>query len=487
MESRDEQSLRIIANTLSTGVMLVCGIFLAWYLTRRLGVIAYGEYAALFAMAAWFRFPVEALLQSSIIPVVAASKHPERASATYIRAIQTCAIISGLAALLVGSILDRWTNGFAISLWFPFCIDILILSVADGYWNILVGKGRIYSASAITCAYWIVRTSIAILLVENGLGALGVVLSLPIASATQLILCAIQDRFCALTSQKGSWSEFHVETKNYGINVGLEKIVRTMDLVVMKLLGADARSLGYYAAATSISQAFLAISGASNSIYLQSLNQPHVRKNPLIFAQLTNSMLRGSFVLIGILLIAVPFLPVVTPVLLGKEYESIQWVVAIALVSTALKMLLSTGRILNRATSEPPQIRGFFVCLVLINFTGLALALFLWPHGPGLSASDAMSQAMRCSLVPIVGLVAITVYSLQIGLTRSGQPFPWKSAVRILSISAILASLAFLIPIQNPLNLALAFVFPGIYLGLLCLLGELKVPWTIRTSTDIAA
>lgn len=487
MQSRDEQSLRILANTLSTGVMLVCGIFLVWYLTRRLGVVAYGEYAALFAMAAWFRFPVEVLLQSSIIPVVSASKEPERASATYIGTIQTCAIISGLAAMLIGSILDRWTNGFAIALWFPFCIDIFLLSVADGYWATLVGRGRVFSASAITSAYWIVRTSIAMLLVEKGLGTLGVVLSLPIASGTQLLLCAIQDRFCAWTCQKGSWREFHVETKNYGINVGLEKIVKTMDLVVMKILGADARSIGYYAAATSISQAFLAISGASSSIYLQSLTQSHVRQDPLIFARLINSMLRGCFVVIGLSFIAVPFLPLVTRVLLGKEYESIQWVVAIVLVSTALKMLLSAGRILNRATSEPPQIRVFFACLVLINFLGLALALFLWPYGQGLSASDALSQATRCSLVPIVGMVAITVYSLQIGLTRSRQPFPWRSAVRILSISVVLASLAFLIPIQNPKEIGLAVVFPGIYLGLLYLIGELKSPWAIKASTDVVA
>jgi hypothetical protein len=327
----------------------------------------------------------------------------------------------------------------------------------------------------------------AILLVGNGMGLLGVVLSLPFASCIQILLCAIQDRFSSLTSRGCSWQEIRGDTKNYGFNIALERVLFTMDIVAIKILGADARAVGYCAAATSISQAFQAISGASSSIYLQSLTQSYVRQDSHRFARLCSSMLRGRLLLMGLAFISVPYIPWVVRVLLSKHYGAIQWVVAIVLVSTSLKQLLSAGRILNRATGEPPKIRAFLVVLILLNLIGLALSIHLWPHGIELSDSDALWQTIRCALVPLLSVVALTLYSLKLGLTRSSQPFPWKSAIRVLSISTFLVSVAYLLPREAPWGPVFGVVLAGVYVGLLGLLGEWKMPWSKSVSKEAGA
>lgn len=484
MRTHDDPSLHVLVNTASKFLMLGCGVLLVWYLTRRLGVISYGEYSSMVALAIWCRFPVDVLLQSSIVPLVAASKTPDRVAATYMRATLFFASTSSFAALVVGLSISRWTDLVTPTIWIPLCVEIFAQSAASCYLAILAGKGLFFASSILFGIYWIIRTIASIFLVESGFGAQGVAIALPVASALEFVFCAIQDRSKALLSPGDSWKTLRSETAHYGVNAGLERLLNTMDLVLMKFFGADARAIGFYAAALNLGNVLTAISNASNSVYLQSLTQAHGRQQTQRFLRLSQTMLRGRLLLVGLSILAVPFLPVAIRFIFGNEFESIRWVVVLVLLATSLRVLLAAGRILNRATGEPLQIRKAIVCLILLNTAGLALAIYQSQLGPDLSESEALWQATLCAIVPVAGIIPMTLYSLKLGLASSGQSFPWNSAIRILAIGSLLAGVATRLPIHHPWGIGLGFLMGVAYLGLLSFFGDLNVPWSRKRSND---
>jgi hypothetical protein len=111
MDWRDNHRIKELPNTASKALMLGCGIILIWYLSRNLVLTAYGEYSATVVLSIWFRFPVEVLLHSSIVPMLAASSTPDRVASTLIRATFAMSLIAAILALIAGPHGQGLTSG----------------------------------------------------------------------------------------------------------------------------------------------------------------------------------------------------------------------------------------------------------------------------------------------------------------------------------------------------------------------------------------
>lgn len=146
-------------------------------------------------------------------------------------------------------------------LWYPLSVDVMLQALANGYLATLIGRGYFVFSAFAFGFYWIARTGCAIVMVEAGMGPLGAALALPIASICQLFLCCLKDQLRIVHCPGVSWRSIRGSVGHYGLSIGLERFLLSMDLVVMKFMGADARALGFYAAATNLSYAFQSIAG----------------------------------------------------------------------------------------------------------------------------------------------------------------------------------------------------------------------------------
>jgi hypothetical protein len=430
----------------------------------------------------FFRFPIEVLLHSSIVPLMAASKTPEPLAATLIRTTFVWSSLAAILALIVGFILSVYAGMVSMVLWYPLCLDVMLYSLANSYLASLLGRGHFVYSAFVFSLYWIVRTGSSILLVQLGSGALGAVLALPIASLCQLSLCASKDRLQILYSNRVSWRSIRGQVGRYGINVGLERFLFTMDLMIMKFAGADARALGFYAAATNLRQAFQAITGASNSMYLQILSKAFSQGNKANFMATSEALLRDRSKMAGLGILSMPYLPMVTKNIFGKEYQHIQGISVLVLSGAIITLYFSAGRIINQATQEPLQIRFALILFILLNTAGFSFAILAGPHGSEMNPNHAIAQATRCAMVPLLSLAALAIYSVKLGMNRSNQGFPWRFSIASISLGLILSVIASFAPCNGIAGLFTGLFFSGIYFGVLSGIGAMREQTASKTT-----
>lgn len=470
-----------LLNAASKATMLICGFLLVWYLTRKLGLSTYGEYSATVLLSMWFRFPIEVLLHSSIVPMLAASRDPDQVAAALMRATLVASLVATVLALFTGLILSVCTGLVSMRLWYPLSLDVLIQSLASAYMASLLGRGHFGYAALVFGLYWIFRTVSTILLVELGTGAFGAALVLPIASTVQLLLCASKDRLGIICAPRVSWQSIWEQVSQYGLNVGLGRLLFNMDLVVMKFIGADSRALSFYAAAKNLAQAFQAIAEASNQIHLHSLSRSFSQGDYPKFRAASETLLRDRAWMAGLGILSVPYLPMVTDTLLGKEYQQIQGVSVGVLLAAILALFYSAGRIINRATQEPRRIWIALCFFIVFNVAGCALIILTGPHGVELSASQAVDQATRCAMVPLLGIATLSIYTLKIGMDQVAQQFPWRFLVAAISVGSVLSVIASFAPCRGLPGFVAGLLFSGIYFGVI-----LGFRWFEERQTQIA-
>lgn len=183
----------------------------------------------------------------------------------------------------------------------------------------------------------------------------------------------------------------------------------------------------------------------------------------------------------GLGILSVPYLPMVTDTLLGKEYQQIQGVSVGVLLAAILALFYSAGRIINRATQEPRRIWIALCFFIVFNVAGCALIILTGPHGVELSASQAVDQATRCAMVPLLGIATLSIYTLKIGMDQVAQQFPWRFLVAAISVGSVLSVIASFAPCRGLPGFVAGLLFSGIYFGVI-----LGFRWFEERQTQIA-
>ena len=464
-----------VATIASRVVMLGSGIGSIIYLTHKLGVAAYGEYASLIAIAMMIRFPAESFFHAAL-PFMAAEKQPEFLGSAILRALAISGVVLGAISLLIGIVAPEFLRLEAPNLWFAVCCEIFFGLVASGYMGVLIGRNHFLAYSLIFSAYWIARVLISVTLVELGFGTLGALTAIPIASILQFSLCAAADRCHTLFSSRVSWKELWDKCKIYSVSMILERMLYSCDLVAMKLFHANPLAVGYYATGLSLSQAFQTIARALYPVQLQMLVYYRSAGQLSKFDSLAQSMILENMRIIGLAILGLPFLPIVINLLLGKDISNTHAVFALIIAASSFQLIFATGRIFNVASGDLTQMRFLLFLALILQSLGFGIAANL--GGPPDDASEELGifQAICCAVVSIASNLALALFAINLGLRRSKQPFPWVASLRVLGLASLLAFLGIFslkLGLSAFLMLPLCVIAYG---GLLILSGDLPIP-----------
>jgi O-antigen/teichoic acid export membrane protein len=461
-------------------VMLGSGIGSIIYLTHKLGIAGYGEYASLIAIAMLIRFPAESLFHSAL-PFMASEKNPEFLGSAILRALATSGLLFGAISMIIGVIAPELLRIESPKMWFAMCCEIFFALIANGYMGVIIGRNHFLASSLIFSTYWVGRLLISVTLVELGFGTLGALTALSLASIVVFALCAATDRCHTLFSSPLSWKELWNKSKIYSMSMILERLLNSCDLVAMKLFNANPLAIGYYATGLSLSQAFQTIAKALYPVQLQMLAYYRSAGQQAKFDSLAQSMIVENLRMIGLAILGLPFLPVVIHLLLGKDISNTQAVFALIIAAASFQLMFTTGRIFNVASGDLSQMRLILFLVLILQSLGFGIAANIGGQSNDETTDLAITQAICCAVVSIVSNLALALIALNAGLRRSKQPFPWVVSLRVLGLASLLATLGILC-----LNLGLsAFLILPLctvaYVGLLILFGDLPLPDSLFT------
>jgi len=449
--------IRTLANRAATAIMLGCGLISIWFLPRRLGVAAYGEYSTLIVLSSCIRFPVQTVLQSAIIPGIAGSTDPDKFASSILRLTAAAGAALTIVALSLQTEVSSILKINTPAMWYAVSCDIALNLTAAAYLSILLGKGHFSTAAAILATHWILRTGSSVIFVQSGMGSAGAMLALPVASSIQLFLCAAADKLSALRSPGVTWAEIRQRLHKSSANLQLERVIYSSDLVAMKFLGADSQVVGFYAVGSSLGLAFQAITGAANQVQVQLLVQSRKSGDITRFTALTRSAVLDTCSFIGLAILALPFLPDLLQVVLGSVYSQIHPVCLPILLTASLRTLFSCGRTFLAATESRTRIHVALLLVQITCFAGFCLTLLPGDAPEATGQIRALAQAELCAWIILAGALPISICCLRLGLAHSKQAFPWKPA----GIIAVLATMAALTGWLSPFNGIKNLIFLG--------------------------
>lgn len=410
------------------------GLVLMAYLSRRLGVAEYGQYAVAVVVVGWLSITISVATGGATVRLVAGQADGHRYAATM---LQTVAALGSAIGLLVAAfaqpIADSFQSQDLAHLLRILSAELFLGSLAGVYSGILVAQGRFALSGILQLARSAAQLGAAVLLVERGWLAAGACAAIVAGSAVQVCIGRAVSGIRVLSRDRVGFAHLWGHTRLLAGGQIALRVAQTMDLLAVKFFTGSAGPAGLYAGASSTSVAAVTLFSPSSVIVLQSMAQSRREGRPQEAAR-TGEIFVHVALNYGVLLCALSVLADdITLLLLGPAFAESAPVLAVLLWTVAFRILALAGRTLIAAVGESASIVAPLVLLIGLGAAGYAVAV---PSGGILAAA-------RVALTVGAGTA---LASLREGLRLMSVTFPWRSLRRMVTAGVGAALVAHALP-----------------------------------------
>lgn len=415
------------------GVLLL-GLVLMGYLTRRLGVAEYGRYAVSVVLMNWLAITIAAATGGATVRLVAGQQNGRRYAVSMLQMAGTLATALAILIALAAEPLAGLIRSPGIApLLRILSADFAVGTIAGVYTGILVAQGRYGLCALATMAGVMTQLLAAFILIERGLLAAGACWAVVAGAVVQLALGRWASGIAFFSRDRVAFADLWGHTRLLaGAQLAL-RVSQSMDLLAVKFFALSPVLAGLYAGGLNISQAGLMLFGPTQSVLLQSMAKSR-REGNHDEAKRTGAVYLRVALTYGALLCALSVLSgEITVFLLGPAFAQSGTILAILLWAVAFRLLAYTGRTLIAAVGEKVSIMLPLIFLIALGAVAYAIAI---PRG-GLTAAAAVALGLAAA----AGLT-----SLREGLKLMGLPFPWISLLKIAAAAVVTALVAASLP-----------------------------------------
>lgn len=441
-------------------VVLLLGLALMGYLTRRLGTAEYGRYAVSFVLMGWLSISLTVATGGATVRLVAGSQNGHRYAVTMLQMVGLLATVLGaLVAICAQPFADLFRSPAIAPLLRILALDLPLSAVAGIYAGILVAQGRYGLSAAAAVVASAAQLLAALLLLENGFRAAGACAAIVAASAVQVAFGRAASGIAFFSRDRVPLGDLWGHTRLLAGAQLAMRVVQNMDLLAVKFFARSASLAGLYAGGLNISQASFTLFGPSQGVLLQSMSASR-RDGKGEEAKRTATLYLRTALTYGALLCSLSVLShEIAALLLGQEFGESGPVLAVLLWAAAFRVLAVTGRTLIAAVGEGVAIMIPLVALIALGLIAYAVAV---PRG-GIVAAAAVA----------LGISAATAFtSLRAGMKMMGIGFPWVSLAKIACAAFVTAAFAAALPGSGFWLLCKLSAACLLYLALLFLLHE---------------
>ena len=425
------------AQVLSRGIMLVVGFGLFLYLSRSLGPEGYGLYSVAFSVNNWVFLIVDAVMVSSLIPMLAGNPRGR----DYVRTSMRLSVLvgSGLAGLgwciapLVASLLQ--SPGLVGPLrCVVFAIPLQLLSHSCS--ASLVGEGKFVDSASSYSLMWITRLAVAWCLVEAGWGPMGAALAIPISFLVQFLVYQLQGITWVWQAGGMSLREWWSHTRDLATGGLMYGLLFGAELPLLKRFVSSAEA-GYYAVAQNLGVPLLAPYQSLLPVFQQGMARHYRDGNMRGFTDQANLLLRLVVGLAGGVLASTWLVRGLGLLMFGPRYEQSALIGQILLFELAGRVVNSAAACIVVAQGDRQRLARLYLLaslpLLMIYPLVLTLASRFWP------AETPPPLLELCALVSGLRTVVITLLVFRLTQVVSGISVPWTTAGRSLVAGTVAA------------------------------------------------
>lgn len=441
-------------------IVLVLGVVLMGYLTRRLGAAEYGRYAVTMMIMSWMAITIAVTTGSATVRLVAGKENGRRYAVSMLQLFGVLAtVIAVIIAVLAQPLANLLRSPGVAPMLRILSADFAIGTVAGIYASILVAQGRYGLSVLAALAAIATQLLVAFFFIERGFMATGACFAVVAGSIAQLVVGRWASGIGLFSRDRVPFADLWGHTRLLaGAQLAL-RVTQSMDLLAVKFFARSAALAGLYAGGLNISQASFMMFAPTQAVLLQSMTKSRREGNHDDAAQTGTLYLRVALTY-GALLCALSVLSdEITVFLLGSDFAESGPILAILLWAVAFRLLAATGRTLISAVGEKVSIMLPLLLLIMVGVVAYAIAI---PRG-GMVAAAAVALALAAA----AGLT-----SLREGLRLMGIRFPWVSLAKIIAAALVTGVVAWALPGTGWLILARLSAACLVYAALLFTLNE---------------
>jgi len=434
------ESLRLAAGSFAT-LVLGCGVFS--YLSRRLGVEAYGDYSVAFVLGVWCTELLGMVSGGAVAYMIAAHTDGDRFATTVLRGT----LVSGV--LLAGVVM---VEADAIAAWFEspslggplrwIAPGIPLAALGHVHRMAAIGRGRYRSQVAMQIGSLACRLLCAIGLVEAGAGAAGAAAAVSLSDGV-LFLAARRLSGVGLLGPAMPLPEV-IARSRLVIGSGLvSRALFSMDLIAVKFLAPGPTAAGLYAAAQNL--CLIPWLGFANSAGLvaQAIAVDRRDHGGRSVVPLATGYLRTALLAAGLTIAVIPVTPAIATLLLGSRYANAAPVAAVLLVASALRMMALAGRAISGGLGESTV---YSIGLTTLACVGVAGFVHRAPEIAARFAARGIEPMVAYAIVTASLALATALGCLAAGTVMARVAFPWIALVRTVLACAVAAAIGWILP-----------------------------------------
>ena len=409
--------------------VLLCGLVLMGYLTRKLGLADYGRYALSILLVNWVGVSIGLATGGALVRLVAGRADGHRFAVSMLQLVTL--VSCGLGILLfagAGWLAAAVRSPGIADLLRILAIDLPIGGMAGVHLGILTARGEFLKNAAGILLGWILQLGAAVVFLEGGWAARGAAWAVVAGGAGQLVLARALSGVGIFSHERVRFSELWGETRLMaGAQVAL-RVSQSMDLLAVKFFLISPAFAGLYAGVQNIGFAGMMLFQPTTPVVQQSLSRSRLAENHAEAEKVAQTFLRVAAIYGGILVALGVFSREIAVFLLGREFAEAGPVLAVLLLAVAFRIQAVAGRTLISAAGERAAI--LLPLVVLIAAGAMAFALVVPQAGLLGAAWVAALLAMGTALV-----------SVRDGIRLLGLRYPWATLARVLTASAVTAGL----------------------------------------------
>lgn len=438
MNSRENPRIHAAAGSLlqvGAGlVVLLLGVLLMGYLTRKLGAAEYGRYAVAMVLMNWLTVAVTSASGGATVRLVAGKENGHRYAVGMLQMVGFAGVaLAALVFLAAQPIADLLRSPGIGPLLRILSANLAIGALAGIYGGILVAQARHVAAALAAVGAMAAQLLAAVFLLGNGLLAAGACFAIVIGSAVQLAIGRAASGIALTSRDRVAFADLWGHTRLMAGAQSALRIVQSMDLPAVKFFAGWPALAGLYAGGLNIGNAASMLFAPTQGVLLQSMAKSRRQGNHNDASRTATLYLRVALTY-GALLGALSVLAdEIAVFLLGPAFAKSGPILAILLWAVAFRILAATGRTLIAAVGEKASIMLPLLLLIALGLVAYAIAI---PRG-GIIAAAAVALGLS---------VAAAITSLREGLRLMGLRFPWISLTKIVAAAVVAGVVAWSLP-----------------------------------------
>ncbi|HXW04149.1 MAG TPA: oligosaccharide flippase family protein [Vicinamibacterales bacterium] len=442
---------------------LPTGLITAGVLTRALGPADYGRLTLAATIVAWVQWTLTSALSRPAIRFVSRAARPEEV-ASAILGIYTAFGLAGLASMLVlaGPVARAMEEASLVLYIRLFAIDVVVFALAQAHRSVLIGLGRFYERAWTSAGRWLARLALIVILIQLGFGVVGAIWGSIGASVVELIIgrWCVRPRFSLRARIPGGfWVDYALPVSLAAISL---RLFEKVDIVLLKSLGGTAAAAGMYGAAQNLAGVPGLFALSFSPLVLSALGRAFHEGGPEAARHSARFAIRVAVLMSPFVAGAAACADEIVLFVFGSGFEPAGPTLRLLLGGALALMIVSVTTAVLLAFEQPSRAAALTVPLVPVAVA--AHVMVIPTYGTMGAATVTTVTALSAALASLA--------TVQLGWSLLPGGGTW---LRAGLVSAAVALLARLIPVDGPAVLgklgALSAAVPALYL----VLGELSV------------